>query len=122
VVNILFYNASNPTDPDVFKWGTSRIGHSELLVPIKATDAPQPAIDEGDLGSHTKRVASALSKNIEDALEEEVSMFRAGERSFACSEDTPSALSTMRQFKKVNNYSLTVHLALSRDPPELLDS
>ena len=101
MVNILFYNATNPTDPDVFKWGNTRLGHSEFMVPIKEKGGMDCIIDEGAVACHTKRVTSELSKTMEDALDKEVSMFREGEGTFARSEDPPSELSLMRQFKKV---------------------
>ena len=100
-MNILFYNVTNPTDPDVFKWGNTRLGHSEFMVPIKEKDGTNCIIDVGAVACHTKRVTSELSKTIEHALDKKVSMFREGERSFARSEDPPSEPLLTRQFKKV---------------------
>ena len=101
MVNLLFYNVTNPTDPDVFKWGNARLGHSEFMVPIKEKDGTDCIIDEGAVACHTKRVTSGLPNTIERALDKEVSMFREGQRSFARSEDPPSEPPPMRQFKKV---------------------
>ena len=90
-MNLLLYNAKNSTDPDVFKWGNTRLGHSEFMVPIKDKDGTD----------HTKRVTSELSKITERALDKDISMFREGQESFGRSEDPPSEPPLMRQFKKV---------------------
>ena len=100
-MNLLFYNVTNPTDPDVFKWGNTRLGHSEFMVPIKDKDGTDCITEEGAVACHTKRVASELSKISERALDKEVSMFREGQRSFGRSEDPPSEPPLMRQFKKM---------------------
>ena len=100
-MNLLFYNVTNPTDPDVFKRGNTRLGHSEFMVPIKEKDGTECIIDEGAVAWHTKRVTSELSKIIERALDKEVYMFREGQRSFGRSEDPPSEPPLMWQFKKV---------------------
>ena len=100
-MNILSYNATNPTDPNVLKWGNTRLGHSEFMIPIKEKDGMNCIIDEGAVACHTKRVTSESSKTIEDALDKEVFMFREGEGSFARSGDPPSELSLMRQSSKV---------------------
>ena len=100
-MNLLLYNAKNPTDPDVFRWGNTRLGHSEFMVPIKDKDGTDCITEEGAVACHTKRVTSELSKITERALVKEISVFREGQRSFGRSEDPPSEPPLMRQFKKV---------------------
>ena len=68
MVNILFYNAANPADPDVFSWAT-RTGHSELLVPVDAGDGTTCTLDESDIAYHTKRVTSESKRIIKEGLE-----------------------------------------------------
>ena len=77
-MNILFYNVKNPTDPDVLKWGNTRLGHSEFMVPIKDKDGTDCITEEDAVACHTKRVTFELSKITERALDEDVSMFREG--------------------------------------------
>ena len=100
-MNLLFYNVTNPTGPDVCKWGNTCLGHSAFMVPIKDKDGTDCITEEGAVACHTTRATSELSKIIERALDKEVYMFREGQRSFGRSEDPPSELPLMRQFKKV---------------------
>ena len=44
-MNILLYNAKNPTDPDVFKWANTRYGHSEFMIPIEDKDGTDCIIE-----------------------------------------------------------------------------
>ena len=106
MVKILFYNATNPTDPDVFSWGHTRSGHSEFLVPVKARDGTNctSTLDEGDAACHSKRLTSELCRTIEDALDKEVSLSRGGEGSFPRFDDLLSELPLiMQQFKEVKH-------------------
>ena len=100
-MNILLYNAKNPTDPDVFKWANTRYGHSEFMIPIEDKDGTDCIIEGETVACHTKRVTSELAKITERALDKEFSMFREGQRSFGHSEDPLSETPLMRQFNKV---------------------
>ncbi|CAM9707276.1 unnamed protein product [Ascophyllum nodosum] len=101
VVNIVFHNATNPVDPNVYTWANTLFGHAELLVPVDAGDGTTTTLDESDIAYHTERVTSEFKRIIKEGLESKTSLPRDGEGGSSRFETPFSKLPEVLQFNKV---------------------
>ena len=119
-MNILYHNAANPEDPDVYNWVNTLVAHTELLVPVDAGDGTTTTLDERDIAYHTERVTTEFKKIIEEGLESKISLPRDGEGISSRIETPFSKLPEVLEFKKVKNRREVHYLHVLRSSKHFL--
>ena len=119
-MNILYHNAANPEDPDVYNWANTLVAHTELLVPVDAGDGTTTTLDERDIAYHTERVTTEFKNIIEEGLESKISLPRDGEGISSRIETPFSKLPEVLEFKKVKNRREVHYLHVLRSSKHFL--